>query len=103
MTVAIDVARVKEQVKYIAERMADQEDRERERDERMERFVTAVVRGAVDSAMREHVTPLQERISKMETDQLEQKTVIKTSIKWAGAAGTVVVFLWGIASKLIGL
>lgn len=103
MAVAIAVARTSEQVKYIAERMSEAEDRERERDERMERFVTAVVRGAVDSAMREHFAPLDERVSKMETEQLEQKVVVKTSIKWASAAGAVIAFAWSIGSKFLGL
>lgn len=99
MSVAIDLARVKEQLRYVVMTMKDREDRQDDRDEALR----AALKTAVHEAVHGAVQPLDLRLKALEDAQLEQKTVIKTSIKWAGAAGTVVVFLWGLASKLIGL
>ncbi|MEY4507974.1 MAG: hypothetical protein RLZZ450_96 [Pseudomonadota bacterium] len=86
MSVAVDVARTREQVKYLVERIDDREEQQKARDEHFRESMRLVVREAVEEAVEAHVAPLAAKVEGLEKSKLKLGAI-------AGAAGALLPLL----------
>ncbi len=94
------VKRMGEELGALGERMDEKLDSlkelHNERSEVARLTLQATIHVAVESAMKQHVAPLAERVQKLETAQLESKVVFATAAKGAALVGGSISVVWGI-------